>query len=527
VFGPGSPASFFSNPLGLELIVLSANELKNSTRLTVDSLDAFSANVNLLPRSGAAPAVTFPLVQGMGFVTAVYHGSTPRIESTSFVSVIYIGLVTLSSTYKYVAELADGTSWNIYVTTSQIGYPVNSFTLISAQVLQGAPGFQGFIQVAKVPLDAGRDTKVIYDSAAGAYPVSATVSGSVEGVAGTYKMAWEKKGNATTPLLMFALPHHMEILSELGVTITDIKLQTTTKGIATAILGDSWSLTEPNLPIDMGFAPWSPSLGSVDKVSAEAARLINQAGEKELRQSIKNQSNLDSQYYSGKAFAKFASIIYAVHDIAENATLAATGLERLKAAFDTFVRNNQTFPMVYDSTWGGAVSVATYLTHDFQDFGNTYYNDHHFHYGYFVYAAAVIGYLDPKWLDQGTNKAWVNMLVRDYSNSVTDDGYFPFSRSFDWYHGHSWARGVLDSGDGKDEESSSEDTMSTYAIKMWGRTINDTALEARGNLMLAMQARSLQHYFLYTSDNKDQPAEFIGNKVSGIVRIKTTRLYTR
>ena len=141
---------------------------------------------------------------------------------------------------------------------------------------------------------------------------------------------------------------------------------------------------------------------------------------------------------------------------------------------------------------------------------------HHFHYGYFLYAAAVIGYLDPSWLSQDTNKAWVNTLARDFANSVSDS-YFPFSRSFDWYMGHSWAMGLFQSADGKDEESSSEDTMASFGIKMWGKIVGDKNMEARGNLMLAIQARSLQHYFLYTSENTVEPAEFIGNKVSGVV----------
>ncbi|TVY89423.1 putative endo-1,3(4)-beta-glucanase [Lachnellula willkommii] len=59
--------------------------------------------------------------------------------------------------------------------------------------------------------------------------------------------------------------------------------------------------------------------------------------------------------------------------------------------------------------------------------------------------------------------------------------------------------------------------MSAYAIKMWGRTIGDSNMEARGNLQLAVTARSLQNYFLYTSDNTVEPANFIGNKVSGIM----------
>lgn len=95
--------------------------------------------------------------------------------------------------------------------------------------------------------------------------------------------------------------------------------------------------------------------------------------------------------------------------------------------------------------------------------------------------------------------------------------YFPVYRNFDWYHGHSWAHGVTDYADGKDEESSSEDTMSAYALKMWGATTGDANLEARGNLQLAITARSLQNYFLYTSSNTIQPPNFIGNKVSGIM----------
>jgi endo-1,3(4)-beta-glucanase len=88
---------------------------------------------------------------------------------------------------------------------------------------------------------------------------------------------------------------------------------------------------------------------------------------------------------------------------------------------------------------------------------------------------------------------------------------------FDWYHGHSWAHGLYETADGKDEESSSEDTMSAYALKLWGRTIGDANLEARGNLQLAITARSLQNYFLYTSDNTIEPGQITPNKVSGIL----------
>lgn len=109
------------------------------------------------------------------------------------------------------------------------------------------------------------------------------------------------------------------------------------------------------------------------------------------------------------------------------------------------------------------------------------------------------------------------MLVRDVANPSTQDNYFPFSRNFDWYHGHSFAKGLFESGDSKDEESSSEDVMFAYGMKMWGRVVGDAAMEARGSLILSILARSLQNYFLMQSDNVNQPANFIGNKVTGIV----------
>ena len=162
------------------------------------------------------------------------------------------------------------------------------------------------------------------------------------------------------------------------------------------------------------------------------------------------------------------------------------------------------------------MSTATYVTgQDGADFGNTYYNDHHFHFGYHILAAAVIGHLDPSWLQ--ANKDYVNTLVRDVANPSARDQYFPMWRNFDWYHGHSWAHGLYPTMDGKDQESSSEDIMHAYALKMWGLVNGDSNLETRGNLQLSILARSLQKYYLYKRDNTVQPSNFIGNKVAGIL----------
>ena len=104
-------------------------------------------------------------------------------------------------------------------------------------------------------------------------------------------------------------------------------------------------------------------------------------------------------YYAGKALAKFAFTIYAAADISNSTGIASAGLVKLKQSFSQFANNTQQNPLVYDAVFGGLVSSAGY-TNPGADFGNTMYNDHHFHYGYFVYAASVIAYLDPSWLNQ-------------------------------------------------------------------------------------------------------------------------------
>ena len=275
-------------------------------------------------------------------------------------------------------------------------------------------------------------------------------------------------------------------------------------------------MVEASMPVDISFAPWNASTESTNTIPAAAMTAIDNAGISDLSQDMNAQSDLNSMYYSGKALAKFAAAIYAVHDLAGDVSTAQAGLAKLEEAYELFANNTQIYPLVYESQWGGVVSTASYVTgNSGDDFGNTYYSDHHFHYSYFIYAASIIAYLDPAWLPG--HQDWVNSLVRDVSNPSSDDPYFPVYRSFDWYHGHSWAKGLFDSGDGKDQESSSEDALFSYAIKMWGHTIGDTAMEARGNLMLAIQKRTFQNYFLLESSNANQPANFIGNKNTGIL----------
>lgn len=103
-----------------------------------------------------------------------------------------------------------------------------------------------------------------------------------------------------------------------------------------------------------------------------------------------------------------------------------------------------------------------------------YYNDHHFHYGYHVYAAAVVSKYDPEWAQEYFDK--VLLYIRDFANPSADDQYFVQFRQKDWFLGSSWASGIVsaeNSPHGRNQESSSEAIAAYEAVALYGSVMVD------------------------------------------------------
>ena len=461
---PGNPMRFFFCAVGIQSIILSAAELGPKTSLTTDTLTAFSINVNLRsPRSGQGK-ITFPLLQGIGFITALYTNVTPTLQTGVFFRNMEPAGSPKRGIFKYRITLEDGKLWLVYITPANRQDP--QLQKVSNTLCQGRPGFTGIIQVAKNIF--GPPGGATYDAAAGAYPIAASVSGSARGNDGQYSLSWSKGGHHDSKLLIFALPHHVASFdSTTRAGMTGFKLATTTKGMATAVIADSWTMHEPDLPITMDFPPYDIDRGSIQTLSKSAQAAIHKIAMQEAADDLNALKNEASMYFGGKRAHKAARIVYTIHDLLHDPKAAGPALQSLKAAMELFSANKQNHPLVYEAAWGGLVSSAGFPPgNPLEDFGNTFYNDHHFHYAYWIHAAALIARMDPAWGMR--NKDWVNALAKDASNPV-DDHEFPFSRNFDWYHGHSWAHGLFEFGDGKDLESTSEDMQFAYAIKMWGK----------------------------------------------------------
>lgn len=473
-----SPPQYYFNPVGIISWNMGATQFDANMNLNLDTPTQFTINVSMLPANEVG-YLKFPLAQGMAFITGLYTGLTPSLTTVGHAILSFQSFGLSGANKKYKVSLNDGTTWLIYV------FPWSDSTFSLSQIgssLVGSGLLNGYIQIAKLPT-GDTTSEVVYDSSAGTFVTSMQLFGSTSGSTGTYGYIFTTAG-LPNPVLHFALPHHQDSFDDATKNIaTGIYLQSTTMGKMRAYRSNKWTMTE-TLPTSISFLPAGIQ---VPGFSADTISAIQTAAQADIGTNVSAETNLNSQYFAGKAMAKFAEICLVANDVLKDQALVAMGLTKLKAAFSMFINNQQQAPLCYENTWKGLVSTAGFSDSG-ADFGNTYYNDHHYHYGYFIYAAALLGHIDPSWLTP-TNVDYVNSLVRDVANPSSQDPYFPVFRSFDWFVGHSWSKGLFASGDGKDEESSSEDYNFSYGMKLWGIVTQNAAVQARGDLMLAIQKR--------------------------------------
>ena len=127
-----------------------------------------------------------------------------------------------------------------------------------------------------------------------------------------------------------------------------------------------------------------------------------------------------------------------------------------------------------------------------EEFWSYQFTDHHFHYGYFTMAAALLGLQDPQWLkDYGP---MITLVAKDYGNWDHNDKRFPFFRTFDVWEGHCWARGPVPQN-GPDEESSSEAVQSWGGLFLLGAVLGDDDMMAAGAMGWCNETQAAQEYW--------------------------------
>jgi len=310
-------------------------------------------------------------------------------------------------------------------------------------------------------------------------------------------------------LLMYSLPHHREVLrsypNSSSSLIFDSK-QFCTPGLngqLCIVEGSTWTMKEDLDARPSFFAPRPPLGVAIPNLAKAINTDIN------FRVPEYYTRGVGDTYFSGKILAKLARILLITQELTDLCSMAGkpgfdgpqecnhvtlpsqtefdNTLDHLRSATEIWINGTAESPFVYDKEWGGIVSCGCYFNDKTQkcdnvypdcpsfsdpglDFGHGFYNDHHFHHGYHIYAAAVVSLYDNEWGKENFER--VLLLIRDIANPSQNDNFFPAFRMKDWYQGNSWAGGISACyPNGRNQESSSESIAAYEAVSLFGEVM--------------------------------------------------------
>ena len=311
-----------------------------------------------------------------------------------------------------------------------------------------------------------------------------------------YTYSFSKKAESTADgTIMGILPHQYKNMS--NVTYMDNKA-ITLRGYMKFIKGSSYTT---NMTYN-GIIPYMPSLSSDDSQGREELqKYVNNFVNKYMtgagNWTLANDEGNET-YYHGKKLNRSAQVVAAAKAVGDegNAQKVLNGLEKNLEDWFTYSGNSDKHYFTYLGEGVGALL-------GFQSSFNSVdqFNDHHFHYGYFIESAASVGLYDREWLNN--YKDVVKQLIYDiacpYRNNkecVADCGNaYPYLRSFSPYEGHSWASGYEDERTGNNQESTSEAINAWAGIILFGELTNNTKIRDLGIYLYTTESEAADEYW--------------------------------
>ncbi|MBX7047002.1 MAG: T9SS type A sorting domain-containing protein [Ignavibacteria bacterium] len=509
----------------------------NYTPVVLNNYTEISVNLKFVNTTNANMYYYAPIVRGMPYATVIYNNVTPAVYFPS--PVVWkvndiIGAPNQEFTgtsFKVQTVLGDpgafrSQTWMVY-TSSPVTFKLNREA--GRDGLICATPFTGYVRAAHLTYfndPKASDTtarKTLLDAFAKFVPISGSVQANVANSGSTtatlnynFTRYNEASFGSNDSLLMMALPHHVDMLPA-GST-SQIMNYVVMKGTMSEVKKKLWVMTE-NLPQ----YSWNPQQGTLTNVPLNWC------------DSIKRYALLDTVYFmpqnqwtdiysAGKTLAKQGRIITICDELYERDNSRYASMQTTAANYRALLainlsrwldgRSSLNNPapadrdsMMYDNKYKGIISSKSYDNLD-NDFGSGRYNDHHFHYGYYLYAAAVIARKNPSFLTNNGNQYLnrITDLARDIANPSRTDNYFALQRYKDWYDGNSWANGLVPYGGGKNQESSSEAANAWYGLYLLGVATGNDNMKYQGAIMLQQEVRAAQKYYHIKNTNPTYPA---------------------
>ncbi|CAN6477527.1 unnamed protein product [Victoria cruziana] len=461
----------------LTITSTTAPQSASSPQHTITHFDETSVTLSI------PGGLSFPLVRGSPYITCIASAATGISISTTN------RILTFSSSgdsTSHTIHLTNGQTWKLYADPG-IQFTANNATL-------SAPNFAGVLRLAVVP---DKSYEAVLDRYSAAYPVlgTATIARPF-----TIEYSWSKQGNGE--LLLLAHPLHRRLLAKGAAILPEFRYQSV-DGELVGVIGDAWTLRTDAIPIT-----WHSKSGVANGSSSEiiAALQSDVAGLGTI--------NTTSSYFYGKAIARAARLAMIAEELKVPGPIP-TITQFLKNSITPWLDGKfQGNGFLYDPTWGGITTKSGSVDRG-ADFGFGIYNDHHFHLGYFAYSCAVLSKLDPVWALNFRPQIYA--LVNDYM-SINSSRTAPKLRNFDLWKLHSWAGGLTEFADGRNQESSSEAVAAYYSGALVGEAFADHQLEMVGSTLAAFEIQAARTWWHVGDEGTAYNTTFNSdNEVTGVV----------
>lgn len=415
------------------------------------------------------------LIPGSPYMTFTFNNAQVILTS-NLGNVLSFEWITQGTKGKLTNE---GGTYLVYVLGGNIQFTVAEKTLTS-----GA-GFSGTLRFAKLK-EASQEA--ILDQHANTYATGLTMGYTVAGDVATVTWTWSTVGNAAD-LLILSWPHHRKTLQ--GPNNVGIQYLTL-KGQMKGVRGNVWTHRHTLSTISW-FAQNAPQASCLPELIKTLEAEVNAL----------EPSNPGDFYFWGGNFGAVARLALIAEHVGRN-DLIDKVVVVLKESINHWFDPAHKPAAAFETGWGGFVNAEGW-NNTWVDFGNAYYNDHHFHYGYLLAGAAVIGKYDPAWLNQHID--FLNHVARDVGNPSPNDPHYTVTRHLDFFAGHSWASGIANGAGPRDQESSGEAINGYYGLLLFAHASNNQALIDYSRLILAIEIAGAQEYWhLYpTINNPEDP----------------------
>jgi endo-1,3(4)-beta-glucanase len=532
---------FYYYPATIKNWVFSSMEWQQNLYLPdfqIQKWDDVGVNIQLSEPSSSDCFMETFLSIGNAFMSVKYHQLQFLLRTDHAILTIN-GLLAQNglnyTNYQFILELNNGQKWILFMfpSTTSTGSNNNHNVTLHFQnhQLYTSSKFAGIAQIAIFP-DTESVPKLLklYQRCAGTRVIGGRLIveddrtlefqwdlESCTGASSISKRTW----------LHFGLEHHKQMIDARFVQEeTSLQLYSHTKGQMYAYTLRSseakWRFEIPQQLHDLVYSclNFYPPRECKEEEALHLCSVLKEEVQSDWNASMPEEG---SYYFKGKSLQKYGSMCLLGRKLSSKhptimSEIADLAVEKFKKLMIRVGANNWKYPLVYDTLYKGIITSEALTKHDiYVDFGNAIYNDHHYHYGYFIVAAAIIYYLDPTWMrSQPKLIEFIETLIRDVANGSDDDPFFPKYRHFDWFLGHSFSHGVTPMADGKDEESTSEEINFFYGLSLWGHVTSNCRQEKLGRLMLSLNSAAINTYFFMTDDNITHPEEFRKNKITGI-----------